>query len=209
MTETKIKRFKRYSIYMVQSIAERLQGLDFTMRDTSLIAKSGGQLHGYSKTDESHAKKILDSLNVNKDSKLLDVGCGKGAFLREASKYSFGKITGIEIDKRLVRIAKKNFRILNLDSRIKIFQSDALTFDHYGTYSIFYFFNPFEKEVMEPVVDKIAMSKRKSKEYYMILHNPTCMNVIESKGGVLVRKLYDPMKSYETYIYKFGGSDSK
>lgn len=209
MTETKIKRFKRYSIYMVQSIAERLHGLDFTMRDTSLIAESGGRLHGYSKTDESHAKKILDSLNVNKDSKLLDVGCGKGAFLREASKYPFGKITGIEIDKRLVRIAKKNFRILNLDGRIKIFQSDALEFEHYGTYNIFYFFNPFEKEVMDPVVDKIAMSKRKSREYYMILHNPTCMDVIESKGGALVRKLYDPMKSYETYIYKFGGSDSK
>lgn len=209
MTETKIKRLKRYSIYMIQWIAERMHGLDFTMRDTSLIVKTGGLLHGYSKTDESHAKEIFDYLNVSSSSKLLDVGCGKGAFLREASKYPFGKIAGIEIDKRLVSIAKKNFRILKLDDRIKIFQADALEFEHYGAFNVFYFFNPFDKEIMEQVVDKIAMSQGKSRTYYIILHNPTCVDVIEGKGGMLVGKLYDPMKSYETYIYKCGGSDSK
>lgn len=208
-TETKIKRFKRYSIYMIQWIAERMHGLDFTMRDTSLIAKSRGQLHGYSKTDESHAKEIFDSLNVSGDSKLLDVGCGKGVCLREASKYPFGKIAGIEIDERLVRIAKKNFRILKLDERIKIFQSDALEFGHYGAFNVFYFFNPFDKEIMERVVDRIAMSQGKSKMYYIILHNPVCMDVVENKGGVLVRKLYDPMKSYNTFIYKCGDPGQK
>lgn len=64
-------------------------------------------MHGDSKTDESHARMIFDSLDISYESRILDIGCGKGAFLREAVKYPFGKVAGIEIDERLVRTAKR------------------------------------------------------------------------------------------------------
>ena len=203
MLESRIKRMKRYCRYMFDWIfKEKIRGLDFTMRDLHLIKETGGVFHGYSKTDEAHARMIFDTLGIDLNQKLLDVGCGKGAFLREAARQPFGKIAGIEIDKNLVRIAKKNFKILGLDKKVQIINSDALEFNHYDAFNIFYFFNPFDKEVMEQVADRIENSHMN--QYYMILHNPTCAEVVETHGGKLINKLHDHVKSYETYIYKCG-----
>lgn len=205
MANEKILRLKRYSIYTVQWIWERIHGLDFTMRDMTLIKKSGGIMHGYAKTDDAHVRDILNSFDISQKDRILDIGCGKGVFLRETAKYPFGKIAGIEIDKRLVEIAEKNFRILKLSNRIKVYCSDALKFENYGAFNMYYLANPFKKEIMEKVVDKIMASQAERKQkYYIVLYNPTCAGVLEEKGGKLIKKLYDKMKSYETYIYEFG-----
>lgn len=209
MAESKIRKLKRYSIYMVQWIIERIHGLDFTMRDLTLLKESGGVMHGYSKTDETHARNILDSIGVCQENRILDIGCGKGAFLKEAARYPFGKIAGIEIDERLARIAKNNFRILKLTDRVKVYCTDALKFQYYGKFNIFYLFNPFEKELMETVIDRIAASQVGKQEYLVILCNPVCASVIEEKGGKLVKKHYDKMKSYETYVYVFNGIEAQ
>lgn len=37
-----IIRWRRYSIYIFQYTLERMHGLDFTMRDLTLIKESGG-----------------------------------------------------------------------------------------------------------------------------------------------------------------------
>lgn len=206
MAESYIKRIRRYGKYLFEWIfKEKIHGLDFTMRDAHLLSETDGRLHGYSKTDEAHAKKIFEALGVDKEKRLLDVGCGKGAFLREASKYPFGKIAGIEIDNALVKTAKKNFEILNLDKRVSIYCTDALKFEHYNLFNVFYFFNPFDKEIMTEVVKKIKDSREHYRKYYIILHNPVCAEVIEENGGKLAEKLYDEMKSYETHIYECEG----
>lgn len=48
-------RLKRYLLFGLQYFLwEKPRGLDFTMRDTSLLKKSQGVYHGYAKTDEKH-----------------------------------------------------------------------------------------------------------------------------------------------------------
>lgn len=204
MAESSLKRFRRYGKYLFEWVfLEKMRGLDFTMRDTHLLRESGGALHGYSKTDEAHAKAIFETLGIDSKRRLLDVGCGKGAFLRVASKYPFGRIAGIEIDPALVKIAQKNFRRLGLEDSVQVYCSDALRFERYGEFDMFYFFNPFEKEIMSEVLAMIQGSKGDHQEYHIILHNPVCAEVVEEGGGKLVTKLYDTVKSYETYIYRF------
>ena len=198
-------RYKRYAKYMFQWIfVEKIRGLDFSMRDLSLINASGGELHGYSKTDESHAKMIFESLskleNIESLS-LLDVGCGKGAFLREASRYPFEKIAGIEYLENLAEIARKNFRILKLKNRIHVECADAAKYDRYGEYNVFYFFNPFEPDLMETTIKSIREQCR-GKNIWVILHNPVSSDVIFNNGGVEKLRLYDKVKSYETIIYQ-------
>lgn len=204
MGETRLKRYRRYFKYVLEWIfAEKMRGLDFTMRDTSLVTDrvGGGKLHGYSKTDEAHAVQILDSLHVTERLALLDVGCGKGAFLRVAARYPFGAIAGIEISGRLVRIAGQNFRKLGLaPGRIQVWQADAVKFGGYSKFNTFYFFNPFDEKIMEEVAGKIEKSQHG--EYYMVMHNPVSAAVAERHGGTKVLELYDPVKSYQTYIYK-------
>lgn len=42
-----IIRWRRYSIYIFQYTLERMHGLDFTMRDLTLIKESGGDAWGF------------------------------------------------------------------------------------------------------------------------------------------------------------------
>ena len=181
---------------------EKIHGLDFTMRDKSLLDKTQRRFHGYSKTDSKHCKDIFENvfmIGVNGNLSILDVGCGKGAFIREALKYPFKKVDGIEYDERLVKIAQRNFDILRLSDKVNIFSADATTFSNYSDYNVFYFFNPFEKDIMDIVVNRIF--NECNKKVIIILHNPVCADVIEKHGGIRIKELYDSVKSYKTYIY--------
>lgn len=200
MMESRFKRYKRYIKYLFQwLLLEKIRGLDFTMRDKSLLNVTNGAMNGYSKTDEGHSKEIFDSLRVDSHMRLLDIGCGKGAFLREASKREFSEVAGIEYVSELAEIAKRNFRILNLSDRIKVYNGDATMFKHYDKYNVIYLFNPFCDEIMDKVMRRIT--KQQKDDIIIILHHPTCENIIVKYGGKEINRLYDPVKSYETIIY--------
>ena len=79
------------------------------MYDTHLLRENNG-LHGYSKTNEKHIREIFHVLKINDEDSLLDIGCGKGCVLKEAADYPFKRIAGIDIDSRLIKIARKNFK---------------------------------------------------------------------------------------------------
>lgn len=196
-----VRRYIRYIRYLFQWIfKEKIRGLDFSMRDISLLKQTGGVLHGYSKTDESHLKEIFNGLNISSNDSFLDVGCGKGAVLRFAYRYPFSDIRGIDLDSRLITIAEKNFSILKMNDRIRVTATDALKFEEYGNYTVFYFFNPFCEEIFKQVIEKINRDKKG--KVTIIYHNPAYYKVIEDQGGVMINKLYDKVKSYNTYIYE-------
>ena len=201
---------RRYARYLLLGfeyyVLEKPRGLDFTMRDTSLLEQTGGRLHGYSKTNERHVRAILDALDIPpQGAAFLDVGCGKGVVLREAAKYPFDRIGGIDIDSRLIRIAQRNFEILHLSGRIACTACDAQSFPDYGSYDTFFFFNPFDEEPFEAAVDQILRQCREQgrREIRLIYHHPSCQHVLDRKG-VFTRThvLYDSLKGYETYIYQ-------
>lgn len=59
-----ITRLQRYLLFGIQYfMLEKPRGLDFTMRDVSLLKNSGGLYHGYSKTSEKHLHEIFRSIN--------------------------------------------------------------------------------------------------------------------------------------------------
>ena len=50
-------------------------------------------------------EKIINKININKDSKILDIGCGVGFFLYAFKKNDFTNLKGIEFSNDLVEIA--------------------------------------------------------------------------------------------------------
>lgn len=202
-------RIERYLIFLAEYLfMERPRGLDFTMRDTRLYRKSDGKYHGYSKTDEGHLREIFRKLDFSRGRKLLDVGCGKGVVLKEAAKFPFEKIAGIELQEELVKTAEKNFRILGLEGRISCMQADALTFDSYGEFDVFFFFNPFSEEVFKRVIDRILENRRRDGPLTFIYHNPQYLDMLEERlrraasEPEHIRKtvLHDKRKNYDTCI---------
>lgn len=197
-----LRRWKRYLRFGVQYfLFEKTRGLDFTMRDLSLLKKSRGMYHGYSKTEEHHLREIFRGLPFTGGERLLDIGCGKGVVLLEASAYPFEKVAGIDIDGRLIAVARRNFRILKMEGRVECIQADAAAFEGYGEYNVFFLFNPFGAAVMEKVADKlISVSRRK--RITVIYHNPVYLDLFEKKGKLKQTTwLHDRVKDYDTCIF--------
>jgi SAM-dependent methyltransferase len=111
--------------------------------------------HGYALTSRKAVKNILRGLPIQVDDSFLDIGCGKGGVLCFATEFPFGRIAGIEIESRLVGIAKRNLEILHLQSRVEVIQADALTFEHYSEFNFFFLFNPFDLEIYGEVLVRI------------------------------------------------------
>ncbi len=197
----RLKRYLRFSIQYF--LLEKPRGLDFTMRDTSLLKESGGIYHGYSKSNEPHIREIFNRISC-KGARLLDVGCGKGVVLKEALKFPFAKVAGIEISQELVQIAKKNFKIMGISDRITCIHADAAAFDGYGGYDVFFFFNPFSEEIMQKTVDKIFQSRAAGDDKITVIyHNPRFLSVFEKNAQVLEKTmLHDGMKDYDTCILR-------
>ena len=204
-----VNRLRRYLVFLGEYLfMERPRGLDFTMRDTRLYQQSAGKYHGYSKTDEKHLQEIFRTLDFSRCRKLLDVGCGKGVVLKEAAKFPFERIAGIELQEELVKTAGKNFRILGLERRISCMQADALDFDGYGEFDVFFFFNPFSEEVFGRVIDRILESRKSDGPLTFIYHNPRYLDALEGRfkraasEPEQIRKtmLHDKRKNYDTCI---------
>ncbi|MCM1091201.1 MAG: methyltransferase domain-containing protein [Butyrivibrio sp.] len=195
-------RLRRYVLFLAEYIFyEKPRGLDFTMRDKSLSKKSGFRYHGYSKTNEKHLREIFQRLSFE-DARILDVGCGKGVVLKEAVKFPFQKIAGIEIQEKLAQTAKRNFEILGISDKIECLQCDALDFDRYGDYNVFFFFNPFSEEVLQKVVDKIIKSRGGEDDIITVIyHNPRFLSVFDERTKILKKEmLHDTLKEYDTCI---------
>lgn len=198
-------RVRRYLLFLAQYfLYEKPRGLDFTMRDTEIYEKSNGKCHGYSKTNEKHLKEIFKRIHNKEDMSFLDIGCGKGVVLKEAAKYPFQRVDGIEIQQQLVNTAQKNFRILKIEDRVRCIHADAAMFEKYEDYNLFFLFNPFPAEILKRVIGKIMESRNKADCIVTVIyHNPCFLQVIESSAQIIEREtLYDPLKDYETCILR-------
>lgn len=66
---------------------------------------------------------------------------------------------GIEIQQKLLQTAQANFKIMEIDDQIECIHADAVNFEKYGDYNVFFFFNPFSEEILQRVTDKIFRSR--------------------------------------------------
>ena len=85
-------------------------------------------------------------------------------------------------------------------------QADAVYFDGYGEYDVFFFFNPFSEEVFERVINRILESRRKDGTLTFIYHNPRYLAVLEERlmrvapGRLQKTMLHDKRKNYDTCV---------
>lgn len=198
----KIIKLRRYVLFLFEYFFEKVRGLDFTLPAANELVINSDEYNGYCKTPEKHMEMIFESMNMDfSQSSFLDVGCGKGAVLKVAKKFNFKNVAGIDLDENLIRIARRNMKILKYPD-VKCICANALKFKDYGEYDVFFFFNPFSLEILEQVLGKILESvKNYPREIYIIYHHPLHYQLMEKMG--LHRKivLYDKLKDYETYIY--------
>ena len=69
-------------------------------------------------------KKITKALNANNNSKILDIGCGKGRIAHHVYELTKSKIYGYNIDEYQINNAINYTRDKNLDSKINFTVAD-------------------------------------------------------------------------------------
>jgi hypothetical protein len=105
----------------------------------------------------------------------IDYGCGKGRALLLASHYPFRSIIGIEISSKLFTIASDNIGRYQAPDRkcldLSVVNGDALEWEPPDRPTLFYFYHPFEPELLAQVLDRLraSMVKHPRKAYVLYI----------------------------------------
>lgn len=112
---------------------------------------------------------------------VLDIGCGKGIVLHFFSQLCFDRVSGIEFDKKLFLLARKNLR--NTPGPIKVYMADAEKFSGYKYYDTFYLYNPFDETILEKCLDRIFSTMERFPRKITIFYcNPVYGDILRKRG---------------------------
>lgn len=107
-----------------------------------------------------------DVLNFN----FYDLGSGKGKVLILAHRIGFKKIFGVEISKELHELCKLNLKKLKIND-IVLINKNALDLNILKDNSVFYFYNSFEKKILDIVLNNIYNTLRDNNKTGYIVCN--------------------------------------
>jgi hypothetical protein len=92
----------------------------------------------------------------------IDIGAGLGRAVMIASFYPFARVIGVEMNPDLARRARDNLAIWTKTSRacnaIEVAAEDATEFPWPRSPLVIYMFNPFERPVMERLLDSLEIA---------------------------------------------------
>ena len=194
-------RVRRWAKYFINTVIEKMQGLDFSMVYVGELQKSIDEYHGYSMTDAGDMKRMLQAVPVEPaKAAFLDIGCGKGMCMKCAAEVGYKTVAGIDLDEHLLDIAKKNMAKLKINA--ECLYANAAEFEHYADYDVFYFYNPFGKQVFEEVVRKMKASQtQRRRDIWAIYYHPVSGILFEKAGFSLWRVIQDTTRDTTTKIY--------
>jgi hypothetical protein len=112
----------------------------------------------------------------------VDFGSGKGRIVLAASEFPFQRIVGVELSAKLHAAAQANCRNYRNPERkcdaIELLCLDATAYVIPADPAVFFFYNPFDREVMARVADNICRSLREApRPAFIVYFNPVDADV--------------------------------
>lgn len=115
---------------------------------------------------------------ITKYDRLVDFGCGKGRVLFYVNQRFQCEVCGIEVDEELYEKALDNRAYFNTrfrgsSEKIEIIHGKAEEYNIQAEDKFFYFFNPFEINIFEQVIDNIKTSvEQNPRKIYIMMYYP-------------------------------------
>lgn len=187
---------KRFLINLDHFFTERLnhwleqltygKEIDFSISNLNRGGVNGKDYVGYQASVLIDSK-MIKALSVSSEDRILDIGCGKGKMVFYFDKLGFGRSDGLEYSKALADCAERNMKILKRNC--SIIHGDAISFEGYKDYNYFYLANPFGKETMRRVMQKIEDSyEANPRKITIIYYNPLCHEQVVQSGFFHLRR---------------------
>ena len=114
--------------------------------------------HCYQPTFYGRLEKMIRYLKPTAEDVFVDLGCGKGRVVFFVALQRLKKVIGVELNKELYTIARKNLANLRINKTpVRLVNIDAVNFDVRES-TIFFMFNPFGYKTLEGILRNIKES---------------------------------------------------
>lgn len=152
---------------------EKLLGIS---TDLEQIDYEGGDYFAFQSTGYSSLEKIFNALNMGPYDSLVDFGCGLGRVLFYVSHRYMCRVTGIEYDSDLYERLQDNAEYYHVRfggqrEKFTLLNMRAEDYEIRQENNYFYLFNPFAREILVPIIEKILASVRVNpRKIYIIFY---------------------------------------
>ncbi len=150
-------------------------------------------------------KELLERLNVNSETRLLDLGCGTGALLEQAALLG-ATCTGVDVSENMISYART--RLVDLPGEVTLIRSGILEFDYKS--------NEFDVVIMRFVlhqlpdfwkqvaIDRVAKTLKPDGTFYLwdIIYSFPSKSYETEIVGWLERAGNEPGKGYGREDYE-------
>lgn len=175
-------------------------GVDLSMVTLDELGLDPAGARDYSNSGGPRLEGILKTLDIPRDARLIDVGCGKGGAMITLARY-FSRVDGLELCARLIPIARENLRKAGVAKHTHVFHGDAAEFTDFDPYTHIYFSNPFPCAVMRRVLEHVLESvERRPRELTILYWLPVDGALLEEMGFHRVREFRH--RSLPVQVYK-------
>jgi SAM-dependent methyltransferase len=156
----------------------------------------------YEATPYSVLQTLANSGYLSKRDKIIDFGCGKGRVDFYLAYSVKTKMVGVEFDPRLYNSALKNSQTAISSARVSFVNCDARDYAIDIDVTGAYFFNPFNLEVLECVINNLRRSKnendREIKLFFYYISLPY-MKYLFTQSDITFVENIECMDQFEEY----------
>jgi hypothetical protein len=148
--------------------------------------------------------KVIDQLSIDHSLfSFIDIGSGKGKALMLAASYPWKECIGVEFSSDLNKIALSNFASYSgpICAPIRTVVMDATEFIFPNSPFVAYLYNPFEVDVLKPVIERIKQS-RSLESYVLYYYPPSRFEEFPQERGAFDSAFTPIVEGYGYSIYR-------
>jgi SAM-dependent methyltransferase len=173
----------------------------------SLTVVGGNVAHAlpYIPTTARFGRHLLRDLPIKDVSSytFIDMGSGKGRMLLLAAELPFRRIIGVEFSRDLQILAQNNVKTYRnrkqVCFQIETVNQDATEYKFPPDPLLVYFFFPFDRPVMEPVIQNLNRSLvEHPRDVIVVYHNPILSDLVEAASHLRIYARGSHLKSSYT-----------
>tara|TARA_S200000501_G_C20870796_1_gene764171 strand:- start:7 stop:642 length:636 start_codon:yes stop_codon:yes gene_type:complete len=168
----------------------------FELSDLNIDPSSGTRYETISYKSLRNILKVPFEMSFNQ---FLDIWCGLGRSIIVAHEIGFKELHGLDISDQLIKMCKDNLIKSKIEAKLTC--QDILDYDLPAGDLVIYIFNPFGKERIEFLLNKV---KNRSYKTFIIYHNPKHSDSFDSKN-LIQQKINKHFGLYDekTFLYLY------